>query len=130
MHDRTWLPKKPKPPTKPRVSDKVRTAVDAAAGRLIAPIRDGIPPKPRKSLLNWWCDVFPRWRRESLYFVLVYRTPHGRPPTFEVHAARMEHVGGGKFDVAVPMRRGWNTVKRRASVEVSLKFVDEVLRSL
>ena len=45
------------------------------------------------------------------------RTARRPPATVEMHAARMEYAGAGKFNLAVPMRRGWNTFKRRATPE-------------
>jgi len=55
------------------------------------------------------------------------RTPHDRPPTFESHVARMEHAGDGKFNLAVPMRRGWNTFKRDLSVEECLEEIPQMV---
>jgi hypothetical protein len=69
--------------------------------------------------------LFTRWHRDALYFVFVMRTPHGAPPTFETHAARMEHAGNGKFNLAFPMRRGWSTFKRELTVEECVKEIDE-----
>lgn len=73
--------------------------------------------KPKNSNFNWPEDVFVRWHREALYFVAVIRTPHDRPPTFETHVGRLEHVGNGKFNFAVPARRGWITVIENESDE-------------
>jgi hypothetical protein len=50
------------------------------------------------------------------------------PPTLEVHAARLDHVGDGHFDLAVPMRRGWNTVMSKATIEACLKEFSESIR--
>jgi hypothetical protein len=127
MGKRTWQLAKPKPPRKPPVPDDVRERVDAQAAVMVADAKKRFR-KPRKStLINWADDLFTRWHREALYFVVVMRTPHGHPPTFESHAARMEHAGGGKFDVAMPMRKGWNTFKRKASIEERMA---EVSRSI
>jgi hypothetical protein len=56
------------------------------------------------------------------------RTPHGRPPTFESHAARMAHVGDCKFDLAVPMRRGWSTIRRGFSPQACVDEIGELVR--
>jgi hypothetical protein len=69
--------------------------------------------------------LFTRWHRDALYFVFVMRTPHGAPPTFETHAARMEHAGNGSFNLALPMRRGWSMFMRELTVEECLKEIDE-----
>jgi hypothetical protein len=51
------------------------------------------------------------------------RTPHGYPPTFETHVARMEHAGNGKSNLGYPMRRGWSTVEKNASSEECLEKI-------
>jgi hypothetical protein len=79
----------------------------------------------KNSTLNWPEDLFVRWHRSALYFVAVMRTPHGRPPIFEVHVARLQYVGEGKFDLALPMRRGWNTILKAQGAESCLQEVAE-----
>ena len=123
MRKRTWQLAKPKPPRKPAVPDDVRKAMDAQAAAVIASVKKRFRKPHNNTLMNWADDLFTRWHREAIYFVVVMRTPHGHPPTFETHAARMEHAGGGKFDVAIPMRKGWNTLKRKAPIEECLKQV-------
>lgn len=51
--------------------------------------------------------------------------PHGLPPTVEAHVARLHYAGDGKFDLDVPMRRGWNTFLRGQSAENCLQEVAE-----
>lgn len=125
MRGRRWLLPKPKPPPKPKVADDVREAVDAQVAPLVAKLKKRLCKKPKNPRFNWPDNLFTRWHRDALYFVVVMRTPHGQPPTFETHAARMEHAGRGKFNLAVPMRRGWNTMKRKATPEECLKEIVE-----
>jgi hypothetical protein len=125
MRGRTWQLAKPKPPRMPKVTDDLREAVDAQAAQLVANLKKRFRRKPRNPKFNWADDLFTRWHRDALYFVIMMRTPHGHPPTFESHAARMEPAGKGRFNVAVPMRRGWNTLLRRASLEACLKEIGQ-----
>jgi hypothetical protein len=127
MRGYSWQPTKPRSPPKPKVADEVREAIDAQVASVVAKLKQRFCKKPKNPQLNWPDDLFTRWHRDALYFVLVMRTPHGRPPTFETHAARMEHAGNGKFNLAVPMRRGWNTVERNASPEECLEAVDDLI---
>ena len=127
MRKRTWQTKSPKPPPRPKVVDDVREAVDAQAARVVARLKKRLGKKPKNQHFNYPDDLFTRWHREALYFVVVMRTPHGRPPTFEVHAARMEHAGDGRFNLAVPMRRGWNTIKQQATVDVCLEEIEQTI---
>ena len=126
MRNRTWQPSLPKPTPKPHVPAELRAEVAAQAIRVVADLKRRHCKKPRVAEFNWPEDVFARWHREALYFVAVMRTPHGRPPTFETHVARMVHSGGGKFDVAVPMRRGWNTIGRRLSPRECLEEIGKI----
>jgi hypothetical protein len=107
------------------VADAVREAIDAQVAPVVAKLKKSYCKTPKDPQFNWPGDFFTRWHRDALYFVILMRTPHGRPPSFETHAARMQHVGDGKFDLAVPMRRGWNAFKKNASPEECLKEVRE-----
>jgi hypothetical protein len=124
---RTWQRANSKPSSKPKIADDVRMAVDAQVALVVADLVKRYCKTPTNPQFNWCIDIFTRWHREALYFVAVMRTPHDRPPTFETHAARMQHAGDGKFDLAVPMRRGWNTVKQAASAEECLKEVSDLI---
>ena len=128
MRGRTWRPMKPKPLPRPKVADEVWEAVDAQAAIVVAELKKRLCKKPKSPKFNWCDDLFTRWHRQTLYFVKVMRTPHGRPPTFEAHAARMEHAGNGKFNLAVPMRRGWNTMVRKATPEGCFKEIRAIVR--
>jgi hypothetical protein len=127
MRNRTWVSVNPKPSPKPHVPDDVRESVNVQAALVVAKLKKRCCKKPKNPQFNWCDDIFTRWRRDALYFVVVMRTPHGRPPTFETHAARMEHADHGKFNLAVPMRRGWNTVKQGASPEECLGGIAELV---
>jgi hypothetical protein len=120
MPRRTWQLAKLKPRRKRPATDEVRKAVSVLAAVVVLELKNRLRKPTPNSPINWADDLFTRWHRDALYFVVVMRTPHGHALTFEVHAARMEHAGGGKFDLAVPMRRGWNTFKRNASAEECL----------
>jgi hypothetical protein len=127
MHNRSWQPKKPKRPPKPKVSDEVRQAVDAQAVPVVAALKKRFCKKPRDLQLNWPEDIFTRWHRDALYFVVVMRTPYENPPTFESQTARMDYAGDGRFNLGLPMRRGWNTVQRAATPEECLKTIRETV---
>jgi hypothetical protein len=112
---RSWRPVPPTHVLRPQVPESLRDEISAQAAEVVADLKKRFCKQPKHAKFNWPTDLFARWHRNALYFVAVMCTPHGRPPTFEIRVARMEHCGGGKFDVAVPMRRGWNTFKRKLS---------------
>ena len=110
---------------KPQADEELRASILAQAEIVVTTFKKRYCKKPNDPQSNWPDDFFTRWSRDALYFVVVMRTPHGRPPTFETHAARMEHAGDGKFNLAVPMRRGWNTIKKNATPDECLKEIGE-----
>ena len=71
MHKRTWLPAKPKRQPKPKLTDAVRRAVDAQLPPIIAQLKQQICKKPKNPQFNSPEDVFARWHRDALYFVVV-----------------------------------------------------------
>jgi len=125
MRKRTWYLKSPKNPSKPKVSDEMKATILRDALPVVAGLKKRLCKKPAKPIFNWPEDIFVRWHRDCLYFVVVMRTPHGIPPTFESHIARLEHTGDGKFNGGVPMRRGWMTIDKDLSVQKSLEAVAE-----
>lgn len=123
--NRTWQRLRPRIPPKPQVDEELRASLLAQAEGVVATLKKQYCTTPNDPQYNWPDDFFARWHRDALYFVVLMRTPHGRPPTFETHAARMEHAGDSKFNLAVPMRRGWNTFLREATPEECLKQIGE-----
>jgi len=125
MREKTWLPPKPKEPPKPKVPDHLRESIEKQAAPVVAKLKKRYCKKPKNPKFNWPHDFFTRWHRDGLYFVVLMRTGHDLPPEFETHAARMQHVGNDRFDLAVPMRRGWNTFLQNAAPEECLKEISE-----
>lgn len=127
MRNRVWQRTPPKPPPKPKVSEDLKTSILDDLAPIVANLKKRFCKRSKNPQFNWPDDLFVRWHRDALYFVVVMRTPHDRPPTFESHVARMEHAGDGKFNLAVPMRRGWNTFKKGLTVEECLEVVPQMV---
>lgn len=127
MRKQSWLPPKPKPQPKPKVDDLVRETIDLQVVSVVAKLKKRYCKSPHNPTFNWPDDLFTRWHRDALYFVVVMRKPHKRPPSFEARVARMEHIGDGKFNLAIPMRRGWNTIMKDAMPEECLNEVSEYI---
>ena len=89
--------------------------IDQRLQSVLAELRSRIK-KPHKPRFNWVSHIAHHWHRGALYLSVAYQTPHGRPPSFTVNVARIQHAGSGSFDFALPMRRGWNTVAKGSTV--------------
>jgi hypothetical protein len=127
MRQRTWSLRPPKPPPRPKVPDDVKAAILEEAAPVVADLKKRFCKKPKNPQFNWPDDLFVRWHRDALYFVAVMRTPHDQTFTFELHVARMEHAGKLKFNLAVPRRRGWNTIKKDLTPEACLKEILKIV---
>lgn len=127
MRNRVWRQTPAKPPPKPKVPEDLKASILEDVAPIIADLNRRFCKRPKNPQFNWPDDLFVRWHRDALYFLVVMRTPHDRPPTFESHVARMEHAGDGKFNLAVPMRRGWNTFKKGLSVEECLEEIPQMV---
>jgi hypothetical protein len=107
------------------VPNEIRKAADLRAAPVVAKLKKRYCKIPKVPRFNWPEDLFTRWHGDALYFVVVMRTPNGLSPILEMHAARLEHAGAGKFNLAVPMRKGWNTILTNASVVECLTEIGE-----
>lgn len=124
MRGYIWAPAKPRRTLPPKLADEAREKLEARISPLLADLKKKFPKK-KDRLFNWPIDIFVRWHKNSLYLVLVLKTPHGKPPTFETKIARITPTSTGKFELAFPMRRGWNTFLKQASLEACLKELRE-----
>ena len=124
---KTWLPANLKPLPKPKVAKELRLMIDCQVAPIVAILKKRHCKRSKFTMLNWPDDLFTRWHRNALYIVVVMRTPHGRPETFETHAAKLECAGDDKFNLAVPMRRGWNTFLYGVTLEKCLEEIEETI---
>jgi hypothetical protein len=98
--------------------------LNEAVAPVVERLKKRLPQKP-KTLINWADDVFVRWHRNALYLIVVMRTPHGQPPTFESRAARIQYAGDNKFAFDLPMRQGWASSPNGESVAEVAKSLEE-----
>ena len=122
-----WVYSPPKPP-KPAVPDDLRAAVEAKAKELIETVLKPrhVKPPPKAPRWNYLTDITCKWHRGFFYFVSTYASPgpNALSPTFESPFARLEHVGGGRFNLAYMRHTGkWWEVLTGFSPEEALAAV-------
>jgi hypothetical protein len=118
MAKRVWTWKKTKETarsTKP--SDVEKACLDVAIDPMLVRLRKRMLARRKPIKYNAPEELFARWYRSALYIVVIRRTPHGLPPTFESHAARIQFTGEGQFEFAVPLRKGWSKVATGMTAE-------------
>ena len=87
-----------------------------------------IQPPPKGHQLNYLVDITTKWLGSKCYFVSIYACPgpNALSPTFEAKFARLEHIGGGKFNLAFMRHTGkWVELFTGLPLDECLKAVAE-----
>lgn len=90
--------------TKPKVPDELKKALQEKADQVI---EDTLKPKhikppPTDNNWNYVADIYSKWYRSYFYFCATYNcpSPNAISPSFDTKFARMEYVGGEKFNLS------------------------------
>ncbi|NLE60437.1 MAG: hypothetical protein GX616_18970 [Planctomycetes bacterium] len=96
-----YVPAKPKPPQVPTV---FKADLETKALRLIDEYLKPkhLEPPPADERFNYIADLYGRWYRHYFYFCARYNSPgpNAISPFFETKFARMEYIGGDRFNLA------------------------------
>ena len=124
-----WIYSPPKS-AKPKVPDALKSEVADKANQLIEqhlkPAHIKKPPKDNR--FNYIVDLYTKWYRSYFYFCSKYACPGPTAisPFFESRFARLEYVGGKKFNMAFMRHTGeWIEVMHDLTVEECMKVVKE-----
>jgi hypothetical protein len=104
-----WVYSPPKP-TKPKVPEADKAEVEAKAGELIETVLKPkfVKPPPKDERFNYIIDVGAKWFRNYFYVFSTYACPgpNALSPTFESKFARLEYVGGERFNLSLLRHTG------------------------
>lgn len=124
----TWLPARSRPKKssipsdfKAHVAIKVKKFVETVLKPKF------IQPPPKKPRFNYIIDVVAKWHGSSLYLISTYACPGPTAisPTFEAKFARMEFVGGTKFNLSFMRHSGkWVVLHRFLSWDECLDAIE------
>jgi hypothetical protein len=113
----TVMPKQPKKwmyspakPTKAAIPAAIKAELETKAKQLIEQVlkpKHVLPP-PTDAQFNYITDIATKWHGSSFFLVSTYACPgpNALSPTFESKFARMEHVGGGRFNLSFMRHTG------------------------
>jgi hypothetical protein len=127
-----WIysPKKTAPP---QVPDTIKAEVETGAKELVESYLKPtfIKPPPKDARWNYIIDIFTKWHGGFFYFCSTYACPgpNAISPTFESRFARMEYVGGRKFNLAYMRHTDkWWEVYRGLTADECLRLIrDEAI---
>ena len=88
--------------TRVQVEQKARELIE----KVLKPKHIQQPPADPE--FNYVIDLGTKWHGRHFYFVATYACPgpNAISPTFETNFARLEHVGGGRFDLSYMRHTG------------------------
>lgn len=88
-----------------------------------------VQPPPKDRDWNYITDIFTKWHGSYFYFCSTYAcpSPNAIAPSFESKFARLEHIGGGRFNLAY-MRHTeqWWELHQGLSVDECLELIRDV----
>jgi hypothetical protein len=122
-----WI-SSPSRPTKPRVTDNVKADVERKAAELVEKFLkpQHIKPPPEDMRFNYIVDIYTRWYRNYFYLCAKYHSPgpNAISPFFEVKFARLEYVGGDRFNLSFIRHTGqWVEIYTDCSLEECLSTI-------
>lgn len=122
-----WVYDPPQPP-KPKVPEELKARVQAQADALVESVLkpEYIKPPPQEKRFNYLVDLFTKWHRSFFYFCSQYCSPGPRAlsPFFESRFARLEYVGGERFNLAYMRHTGkWGEIFTDLSLEECLEAI-------
>ncbi len=102
----TWAPARKNSGIK--ISDVLKNEVKVKTDSLIDNVLKPkhIKPPPEDNDFNYIVDIFSKWHRSYFYFCSRYNcpSPNAMAPSFNSNFARLENVGGDKFNLASPFK--------------------------
>ena len=94
----------PRKPPAPKVPAGVKDEVQRKADELIALVLKprAVKPRPLDYPFNYIMNIYTSWYRHYFYFCATYccPVPNAIAPSFESKFARMEYVGGNRFNLS------------------------------
>mgnify|MGYP000082867997 FL=1 len=116
-----WMHVPPKP-TKPKIPDDLKAAVQRKADEFLESYLKPtfIRPPPKDHQWNYIVDIFTKWHQRYFYFCSTYRCPAPNciSEFFESRFARLEFVGNKQFNVSYMRHTGqWWEIYQGLTVE-------------
>ena len=124
---KTWVLTPKKKPS-PKVSDTLKADVQRKADALVeSALRPAhVKPPPESPRFNYIIDIWTKWHRSYFYFGATYASPGPTAisPTFETKFARLEFVGGGRFNLSYMRHNGkWFELFTQLTLDECLELV-------
>lgn len=124
---KVWMYSPPKPPA-PKVPAGFKDEVQRQANELVtSTLRPRyIKPPPKDNRFNYVVDIFTKWYRHYFYFCATFCSPgpNAIAPSFEERFARMEYIGGDRFNLAFMRHNGqWVDIYHSVSLQECLESV-------
>jgi hypothetical protein len=114
--------------SKSTVPESLKCEVTEKANLLVETILKPayIKPPPKNADWNYLIDIYTKWYRGKFYFCGKYCSPgpNAIAPGFEMNFARLEYVGGQRFNLAYLRHTGqWGEIYEGQTLEECLALI-------
>jgi len=125
----TWTPAKKKSGIK--VSGTLKNEAKAKTDSLIDNVLKPkyIKPPPENNDFNYIVDIFSKWHGGYFYLCSKYNcpSPNAMAPSFNSNFARLEYIGGDKFNLAYRRHTGkWFEISFDLLLEECLEEIENL----
>jgi hypothetical protein len=113
-----------------KLSDGLKQTIKDKADELVKTvlIPQHVKPQPEDYQFNYVVDIYTKWYRNYFYFCSTYHVsgPNAIAPSFEAKFARLEYVGGERFNLAFMRHTGqWQEIAQGISLDEALEMISD-----
>ena len=129
MAKKRWV-YSPSKPSAPKVPESLKQTVQTKADELVSTvlIPQHVKPVAQDYQFNYLVNIYTKWYRNYFYFCSTYHVPgpNAIRPSFEDKFARLEYVGGDKFNLAyMRYTEQWQEIAYGISLDEALAMIKD-----
>lgn len=129
MAKKRWI-YNPRKQSKSKIPESLKQTVKDKADELVNTvlIPQHVKPPPADNQFNYLANIYTKWYRNYFYFCSTYNVPgpNAIAPSFEDKFARLEYVGGDKFNLAYMRHTGqWHEIAQNMSLDEALDVIKD-----
>ncbi len=127
MAKKRWV-YSPRKQTASQVPDSLKQTVKTKADELVETVLIPcyVKTPPEDYQFNYVVNIYTQWYRHYFYFCSTYHVsgPNAIAPSFEDKFARLEYVGGDRFNLAYMRHTGqWQEITQSISLDEALEMI-------
>jgi len=120
----------PRKPAGPKVPEGLKQMVKIKADELVKTILipQYVKTPPEGYQYNYLVNIYTQWYQHYFHFCSTYHSPgpNAIAPSFDLKFARLEYIGGDRFNLAYMRHTGqWHEIIQSISLNDALEMIKE-----